>query len=220
MSRAPQNIRNYFTNYSNCLTPTTVPTIAKAYTSGNGQKIGDALQRAREFIPWNYSNKSGEAHKQKIPSGIKSRSTDKNHENYTSSGLREQQNALDKPYKKYQQNNTKTSENIYLNGDHSQKRHHNNANMHNPEGFNNTDCDLSESSHGFENPFKTKFSDIHNYAANQLLKTVNVNMENVRQWAIFDSGATSNFPMTDAHILSVTPVINPIRVTLPDGSKV
>ena len=98
LSRAPQNIRNYFTNYSKYLTPTTVPTMTKAYTSGNSQKIGNALRRAREFILWNHSNKSGETHKQKILSGIKSRSTDKNHENYTSSGLREQQNALDKPY--------------------------------------------------------------------------------------------------------------------------
>ena len=45
----------------------------------------------------------------------------------------------------------------------------------------------------FENPFKTKLSEMHNYAANQLLKTITVNIENVKQWAILDSGATSNF---------------------------
>ena len=110
--------------------PTTFPTIAKAYTRGNSQKIGDSLRKSREFVPWNHANKSGEKHKNEIPSGIKSRSTDKNHENYTSSGLREQQNTLDKPYKKCQQSHTKTSENIYLNGERSQKRHHDDANMH------------------------------------------------------------------------------------------
>ena len=37
---------------------------------------------------------------------------------------------------------------------------------------------------------------------------------------ILDSGATSNFLMMDAYTSSVTPAINPISVTLPDGSKV
>ena len=74
--------------------------MVKVCTRENTQKIGNALRRAREFVPWNHANKSGEKHKIKIPSGIKSRSTDKTHENYTSSGLREQQHVLDKSHKK------------------------------------------------------------------------------------------------------------------------
>ena len=72
----------------------------------------------------------------------------------------------------------------------------------------------------FENPFKTKFSKFHNYAVNHLLKTVTVNMENVKQWAILDSGATSNFLMMNARTASIVPTDNSISVTLPDGSKV
>ena len=65
-------------------------------------------------------------------------------------------------------------------------------------------------------PTKSKYAD----AANQLLKRVSVNMYNVKWWAILDSGATSNFLMTDAHMFSRTPTDDPINVTLPDGSKV
>ena len=39
-----------------------------------------------------------------------------------------------------------------------------------------TDLDLPEMSLSFENPFKTKISKMHNFAANYLLKTVTVNM--------------------------------------------
>ena len=51
----------------------------------------------------------------------------------------------------------------------------------------------------FVNPFKTKFSKMHSYAANQLLETIPINIENARHWAILDSGATGNFLMTDTH---------------------
>ena len=60
----------------------------------------------------------------------------------------------------------------------------------------------------------------YGYAANQLLKTVSIDMHNVKQWAILDSGATSNFLMTETHTFSVTPTDEPISVTLPDGNKV
>ena len=73
---------------------------------------------------------------------------------------------------------------------------------------------------GFVNPFKTKFSKMHSYAANQLLETIPINIENVRHWAILDSGATGNFLMTDAHTFSIIPTSNPISMTQPDGSKV
>ena len=61
----------------------------------------------------------------------------------------------------------------------------------------------------FGNTFKTKFSKIHNYAASHLLKTVTVTMENVKQWATLDSGATSSFLMINAHITSIVPTENP-----------
>ena len=83
-----------------------------------------------------------------------------------------------------------------------------------------TDLDLPEMSLSFENPFKTKISKMHNFAANYLLKTVTVNMENLKQWAILDSGATSNFLMIDAHTVTIIPTDNPKSVTLSDGRKV
>ena len=45
-------------------------------------------------------------------------------------------------------------------------------------------------------------------------------MHNVKQWAILDSGATSNFLMTDTHTFSITPTDKPISVTLPNRNKV
>ena len=42
------------------------------------------------------------------------------------------------------------------------------------------------------------------------MKTVTTaNMENVKQWTILGSGATSNFLMTNAHTSSVSPTDNP-----------
>ena len=42
------------------------------------------------------------------------------------------------------------------------------------------DLDLPERLLCFENPFKTKVFKMHNFAANHLLKTVTVNMENAK----------------------------------------
>ena len=58
LGKAPQHIRNYFTNYSKCLTPTTVSIITRAIKATNSQKSGDALHRARDFIPCGHVNKS------------------------------------------------------------------------------------------------------------------------------------------------------------------
>ena len=57
-------------------------------------------------------------------------------------------------------------------------------------------------------------------AAAALLKTVTLNKENIKQWAILDSGATSNFLMTGAHVKSIDSNAQQITVTLPDGNKV
>ena len=60
----------------------------------------------------------------------------------------------------------------------------------------------------------------YGHAVNQLLKTVSIDMHIVKQWAILDSGATSNFLMTDVHTFSITPTDEPISITLPNGNKV
>ena len=58
------------------------------------------------------------------------------------------------------------------------------------------------------------------YAANALLHTVDINMENIKEWAILDSGATSHFLVTEAPTSEMTIATMLIRVTIPDGSQV
>jgi len=198
LSRAQQNIRNYFANYSKCLTPKTVPTTAKVYTRGNSQKNRwRTAKSAGIHTTEPFKQKWRKRHKNEIPSEIKSLSTYENYTKYTRSGLKEQQYTLDKPYKEYQRYHTKNLKIFTLMGIARKKGTIIMRTRMTPKG---------------STTHMSKFSDIHNYAANQLLKTVNMNMENVKQWAILDSGATSNFLMTDAHTSSVTPVINPISV--------
>ena len=45
-------------------------------------------------------------------------------------------------------------------------------------------------------------------------------MENIKEWAILDSGATSHFLVTEAPTSEMTIATMPIRVTIPDGSQV
>ena len=45
-------------------------------------------------------------------------------------------------------------------------------------------------------------------------------MENIKEWAILDSGATSHFLVTGAPTSGMTIATNPISVTIPDGSQV
>ena len=56
-------------------------------------------------------------------------------------------------------------------------------------------------------------------AASSMLSTINFNVEDIRQWAILDSGATSPFLCMDAQATGVTPTKDPITVTIPDGTK-
>ena len=58
------------------------------------------------------------------------------------------------------------------------------------------------------------------YAAEKLLKTVDINVENIKEWAILDSGATSHFLVVDAPVDDVTKADNPINVKQPDGAYV
>ena len=57
-------------------------------------------------------------------------------------------------------------------------------------------------------------------AANTLLSTVNINTKNINEWAILNPGATSHFLSMYAPLLNRSPALNPLSVTLPNGSKV
>ena len=53
-----------------------------------------------------------------------------------------------------------------------------------------------------------------------LLRTVDFSQVDLRDWAILDSGATStNFLVTEAPIVDIVPAVNPLTVTIPDGSR-
>ena len=58
------------------------------------------------------------------------------------------------------------------------------------------------------------------YAAKKLLKTVDFNIENIREWAILDSGATSHFLIIDAPVNDISTTMNPINVRQPDWACV
>ena len=52
-----------------------------------------------------------------------------------------------------------------------------------------------------------------------MLKTINFNLEEVKDWTVLDSGATSHFLVTDASATGISVATNPITVTIPDGTK-
>ena len=58
------------------------------------------------------------------------------------------------------------------------------------------------------------------YAASQLLRTVNFDLQDIKDWAILDSGATSHFLVTDAPVINIRPASNPLSVQIPNGQKV
>jgi len=60
----------------------------------------------------------------------------------------------------------------------------------------------------------------HAYAANVLLKTVDFNMTDIKEWAILDSGATSHFLVTAAPTSEITVAKSPMKVTIPDGKSI
>ena len=45
-------------------------------------------------------------------------------------------------------------------------------------------------------------------------------MATINKWAILDSGATSNFLTTGAHVTNIQPTQTPIVARLPNGDKV
>ena len=61
----------------------------------------------------------------------------------------------------------------------------------------------------------------YGYTANTILATVDINMTNIKEWAILDPGATtSHFVVLEAPMTNVQPAINPLMVRLPDGTQV
>ena len=53
-----------------------------------------------------------------------------------------------------------------------------------------------------------------------LLRTVDFSQVDLRDWAILDSGATNNFLVTEAPVVDIVPAVNPLTVTILDGSRV
>ncbi len=58
------------------------------------------------------------------------------------------------------------------------------------------------------------------FLANKLLNTINLNRENIREWAILNSGATSHFLIVNAPRDDVRPALIPLTVRQPDGAQV
>ena len=58
------------------------------------------------------------------------------------------------------------------------------------------------------------------YAAERLLRTVNFDIENIKEWAILDLGATSHFLVVDAPVDDIMKADNPISIRQPDGACV
>jgi hypothetical protein len=57
-------------------------------------------------------------------------------------------------------------------------------------------------------------------ASAALLRTVNIDMDAIRAWALLDSGATSHFLMTAASMTNMCPTSKPIIAWLPIGERV
>ena len=64
-----------------------------------------------------------------------------------------------------------------------------------------------------------KSTNTYSHAENSMLKTVNFNLEDIKQWAILDSGATSHFLITDAPIEDERQTLSSIIAKLPDGCQ-
>ena len=63
---------------------------------------------------------------------------------------------------------------------------------------------------------KTRYA----YAANSLLSTIRLTKENIKDWAILDSGATSHFLIVEAPTRQSEVAGDPLIVRLPDGARV
>ena len=53
-----------------------------------------------------------------------------------------------------------------------------------------------------------------------ILRTIDFSQVDLRDWEIVDSGATSNFLVTEAPVVDIVPALNPLTMTIPNGSRV
>ena len=58
------------------------------------------------------------------------------------------------------------------------------------------------------------------FAADIIFSTININQDNVHEWAILDSGVTSHFLLTTAPTTNKNPALSPLHVTMRDGDQV
>ena len=65
-------------------------------------------------------------------------------------------------------------------------------------------------------PCKSQYAN----AAQSLLKTVDFKLEDLKNWAILDSGATSHFLITNAPVIDIIPATTPMVVQIPNGERV
>ena len=60
----------------------------------------------------------------------------------------------------------------------------------------------------------------HHPPQNMHLSTVDINLKNIKEWAILDSGASSHFLVVGAPVTNKQVSVAPISVTIPDGDQV
>ena len=60
----------------------------------------------------------------------------------------------------------------------------------------------------------------YGFVASSVLSTIQFDRQNIINWAILDSSATSHYIMTTAPIRNKIKAINPVTVTMPNGTRV
>ena len=60
----------------------------------------------------------------------------------------------------------------------------------------------------------------HQPPQNMRLSTMDINLKNIREWTILDSGASNHFLVLGAPVTNKQVAVTPIPVTLPDGDQV
>ena len=61
---------------------------------------------------------------------------------------------------------------------------------------------------------------LRNDTVPDLLRIVDFAQDNIKDWVILDSGATSNFLVTEAPVADIVSAMNPFTVTISDDLKV
>jgi hypothetical protein len=71
-----------------------------------------------------------------------------------------------------------------------------------------------------KNRLNGQFRGKYQFAANALLKTIDFELEDIKNWAILDSGATSHFLLSTAPATNIRPTQMPLRAKLPNGEAI